>query len=240
MRALILNSGKGTRLGHLTEMRPKCMVDIGYGDTVLSRQLRLLNKFGVTHVVLTTGPFSDVLESYCYSLGLNMNFEFVFNPLYGSTNYIYSIYLARKHVDDDVLLCHGDLVFAESVLSDLLGSVESSVAVSYSEPLSPKDFKAVIEDGLVKRIGVEFFDQAVAAQPLYKLSRHDWMIWLESIKSFCETGQVSCYAEAALNEVTDRIVLRPVDFGDRLCHEIDTVEDLVFVRQRLQGSNWSV
>ena len=37
MKALILNSGLGSRMGVHTQDKPKCMADIGAGFTILSR-----------------------------------------------------------------------------------------------------------------------------------------------------------------------------------------------------------
>ena len=77
MKALILNSGKGTRMGSVTENRPKCMVKISKEDTILSRQLKLLNEAGIKEVIMTTGPFEDELISYCKSLELGQTYTFV-------------------------------------------------------------------------------------------------------------------------------------------------------------------
>ena len=115
MKALILNSGLGHRMGVLTSEHPKCMTEISGTETILSRQLKCLFDCGVTDVVMTTGYFDTVLVDYCHSLGLPMNFTFVNNPLYAETNYIYSIYCAREFLDDDIVLMHGDLVFENEV-----------------------------------------------------------------------------------------------------------------------------
>lgn len=233
MRALILNSGMGKRMGTLTSKHPKCMTEIADGETILSRQLNLLQQCGVTDIVITTGYFNDVLIDYCESLKLPLEYTFVNNPLYDKTNYIYSIYLAREELEDDIILMHGDLVFEMGVLQKILKHECSSMAVSTTIPLPPKDFKAVIRNGLIKKIGIEFFDNAVAAQPLYKLNKADWVVWLQSIVEFCESGQVSCYAENAFNEVSNNCNIYPVDFMNRLCNEIDTPEDFEIVKDRL-------
>ena len=44
MKALILNSGTGSRMGDLTRTHPKCMTEIGGGETILSRQLTLIRE----------------------------------------------------------------------------------------------------------------------------------------------------------------------------------------------------
>ena len=38
MKALIFNSGLGSRLGELTADRPKSMVELGSGETICKRQ----------------------------------------------------------------------------------------------------------------------------------------------------------------------------------------------------------
>ena len=65
MKALILNSGLGHRMGDITKTHPKCMTDISVEDTILSRQLKLIAAVGITDVVMTTGYFKDVLIDYC-------------------------------------------------------------------------------------------------------------------------------------------------------------------------------
>ena len=235
MKALILNSGLGHRMGVLTSEHPKCMTEISPSETILSRQLRLIADAGITDVVMTTGYFDSVLVNYCHSLRLPLHYTFVNNPLYRATNYIYSIYCAREHLrDDDILLMHGDLVFEASVLDDMLHFEQSCMKVSSTLPLPDKDFKAVIKDGLVKAVGIEFFDSAMEAQALYKLNRAEWKLWLDRICEFCENGNRKCYAEKALNEITDACHIHAFDVKERLCSEIDTPEDLAVVSSRLR------
>lgn len=234
MKALILNSGLGSRMGDLTSSHPKCMTSLSVHETILSRQLRMLSEVGITDVVITTGPFDHVVVNYCNSLNLPLNIRFVKNEVYDKTNYIYSIYLARDFLDDDLILMHGDLVFENSVLDQLLASQTSCMAGSTTLELPQKDFKAVVDNGIIQKIGIEFFNNAVAAQPLYLLKRADWKVWLESIVSFCERGDVKCYAENAFNEVSGQCSISLLDVKNLLCNEIDTPEDLAVVSQRLQ------
>ena len=226
MKALILNSGLGSRMGVLTSEHPKCMTEILGTETILSRQLRMLVDYGIHEVVMTTGLFDRILVDYCDSLQLPLEITFVKNPVYDKTNYIYSIYCARNELDDDLVLMHGDLVFENQVLERLLQSEHSAMAVSSTLPLPKKDFKAVIgEDGILE-IGIHCFDHALAAQPLYLLKREDWRVWLDEIIRFCENGEVGCYAENAFNEVSGRCRIMPLDVKDLLCAEIDDPSDL--------------
>lgn len=233
MKALILNSGMGSRMGGLTKSCPKCMTRLGSDETVVSRQLRQLLDAGIEDVVMTTGFSDRVLEEHCKSLSFPLRISFVKNPRFEETNYIYSIYCARELLQDDILLLHGDLVFEDAVLDQMLKSKGSRMAVSSAQRRSQKDFKAVVSEGKITKIGIEFEAGAVAAQPLYYWKRKDWQIWMREIERFCERGDVKCYAESAFNKISKECALYPFDVGGRLCHEIDTPEDLQAVLGRL-------
>ena len=238
MKALILNSGLGKRMGVLSSEHPKCMTEISHRNTILSRQLRQIADYGISEVVMTTGYFDQVLINYCNFLELPLKITFVNNPVYDKTNYIYSIYCAKDFLrDDDIILMHGDLVFENRVFEQVINSQDSCMTVSSTLPLPQKDFKAVITGGKIDKVGVEFFDNALAAQPLYKLNRSDWQVWLKAIEDFCEADNVKCYAEKAFNEVSDKCIIKPLDVKDMLCSEIDTPEDLAVITERLNIVN---
>lgn len=237
MKALILNSGLGHRMGDITKNHPKCMTEISQTDTILSRQLKLCASMGINEVIMTTGYFDKVLVDYCESLNLPLSITFVNNPVYDTTNYIYSIYCAKDFLDDEIVLMHGDLVFEGSVFDKIVKSDKSVMTVSSTLPIPEKDFKAVINNGRIEKVGVEFFENAAAAQPLYKLTKKDWKIWLDKIIEFCENDNRKCYAENAFNEVSNTCLIYPLDFKDALCAEIDTPEDLKMVSDMLNKAS---
>lgn len=234
MKALILNSGMGSRMGTLTSEHPKCMTEISSRETILSRQLRLIADVGIKEVVMTTGLFDGVLVNYCRNLDLPLEFTFVKNPVYKDTNYIYSIYCAREYLDDDIILMHGDLVFEPEVLDMVVESEASCMTVSSTLPLPEKDFKAVVRDGNVMKVGIEFFNEAMEAQALYKLLKDDWRVWLNKIIEFCENGNTKVYAENALNELNGAANIKAMDVQNLLCAEIDNQDDLAVVSAKLR------
>ncbi len=70
MKAMILAAGLGTRLGPLTDGRPKALVHIA-GRTLLEITLFRLRAFGVRELVINVHHFAD--EIFCY-LKANNNF----------------------------------------------------------------------------------------------------------------------------------------------------------------------
>ena len=234
MKALILNSGLGSRMGVLTSEQPKCMTEISSHETILSRQLKTLANAGINNVVLTTGYYDSALVRYCNNLDLPLHFTFVKNQIYDKTNYIYSIYCAREYLKDGIVLMHGDIVFENEVFDKLLASPTSCMTVSSTLSLPEKDFKAQLLDNKILKVGVDIFNDAVAAQPLYKINRSDWSIWLEKIIEFCEAGNTNVYAEEALNDLNGTANIHALDIQNLLCSEIDTPEDLAIVSAKLK------
>lgn len=242
MIALILNSGMGSRMGDSTKTQPKCMTRLTDHETILSRQLGLIKKAGISKVVLTTGKFDQMIRDYVFSVAPDLEYVFVVNSLYDKTNYIYSIYLARQYLDDDLLLVHGDLVFEDGIIQDMMVGERSCMAVCGTQILPEKDFKAVFrwplaergEDNPILKVGIDCFDNAYAAQPLYCLRREDWRVWLAEIECFCDEGQVNCYAENAFNEISDKCLIYAYETGEKVCGEVDTPEDLRKMRERLE------
>ena len=237
MRALILNSGLGSRMGDETKTHPKCMTKINDKDTIISRQLKVLKRNGIKDIIITTGPFEDKLIDYCKSLNLGLNIKFINNDIYKETNYIYSIYKAREELNDEIILMHGDLVFTNKVLKRVINSKRSVVTVSSTLPLPEKDFKAVIKNNKVDKIGIEFFDSALSCQPLYKFNKKNWNLWLNNIIKYIDNGICKCYAENALNELKNKS-LYPLDIKNELCGEIDNLDDLERMKRMLKEVNY--
>lgn len=234
MLAVILNSGMGTRLGVLTEDTPKCMTKIQGNQTILSRQIKLLENSGVSQFLITTGPFEDKLIAYIESLDSNSRFSYINNPDYATTNYIYSLYLAENELQRDIILLHGDLVFSQEVADAVVNFKDSCMAVSSTQPIPTEDFKAVL-NSKIKAIGVDFFDhpKAITAQPFYNLKKDSWLVWLQEIEAFVKYNNTTVYAENAFNKISHKINLLPLDIKESLCAEIDTLEDLQKIRNIL-------
>jgi len=234
MKVIILNAGIGKRLAPLTNKLPKCLVKISDDNTILDHQLKNIIKFGFRDFIIPTGPFEEQIKNYIKENYPSIKVQYINNPLYDKTNYIYSLYLAKEIIDDDVLYSHGDLIFSENLVKLLLDSNDSDcVLVNKDIPPPVKDFKATILNDRINKIGVNLFGENTAfLAPLYKLSKEFMIQWLTHIENFVKNNRVNCYAEDALNEILDILLLKPC-FYNEFCVEIDDHEDLEGVKNYL-------
>lgn len=249
MKAIILNSGLGNRMGDLTKDKPKCLVALSQGETILSRQVDFLERNNIKEIIITTGPFEEMIKDYLnnlYGHKDDIKLTYIRNDLYDSTNYIYSLYLAKEAVigspqkemaglnsknhngEEEILLMHGDLVFTDAGPLKLLNSpVKDAVLVDSSPQIPEKDFKCRIKDGIITEIGVDVFgDDCRFLFPMYRLKLATYSKWLHAMEDFVAAGKTGVYAENALNKILETTPLRPVYYKDDFCAEVDDVEDL--------------
>ena len=236
MKAIILNSGLGKRMGPLSRHNPKCLIEISQDETILSRQIRILSQNGINSIIMTTGPFENKIKKYIAQHFPSLNIDYVKNPKYATTNYIYSLFLiSHEIINEDIILMHGDMVFEDKILKLIISQNENCVLVNNNIPPPKKDFKGKIVNGTVKEIGVDLFgSNCHLLMPLYKLNRAGFLLWMDEIGRFINSGKTTVYAENAFNRISDELTIIPIYFNDELCMEIDIIEDLTLVRTLLK------
>lgn len=130
MQAIILAAGMGRRLGEYTENNTKCMLPVN-GVRLIDRMLTQLLTLDIRRVVLVIGYKGENLKSYVLEMYADkLNFEFVENPIYDKTNNIYSLDLAKRHLqEDDTLLIESDLIFEDGLLRMLVDNPSPNLAL---------------------------------------------------------------------------------------------------------------
>ena len=134
IKAIFLLAGSGTRLKPLTDNLPKCLLEIN-GVSILNRALDILvdtNK--IDEIILVVGFEKNKIKD---SIGDNyrgIKVTYVDNDDYDKTNNVYSLWLARQHLDTDFILLEGDVIFDPQIANKLLSGRISKAAVSKFDP----------------------------------------------------------------------------------------------------------
>jgi phosphoenolpyruvate phosphomutase len=227
MKAIILSAGIGSRLMPETQKIPKALLKLN-GKTILDIELENLASNGIQEIIIVTGHKHEMVKQHVTENYPDLNVAFVVNQEYETTNYIYSIWLTKELVDDDIVILHGDMVFEGKLLEKLFTSPSENAALVNNVITPPeKDFKAIVNDDVIKEIGVECFGQnAFFCAPIYRFSMFGFSRWLDEIDRFVVNGDVLRYAEDAFNNISDEVKLHAVYYSDEFCMEIDTPEDL--------------
>jgi L-glutamine-phosphate cytidylyltransferase len=169
-KAIILSAGQGSRLGHLTDDQPKCLIDFG-GRTLLDRQLDTLAANGVDEAIVVTGFRDDQIESALErrrTAGEGPEVRTVFNPFYKVADNTGSLYMAREHLSGDVLVWNGDTMVSKSLMARVVGNDRPGICVTIDrkDSYDADDMKVVAEDdGRLRAIGKRL-DEGVNAESI--------------------------------------------------------------------------
>ena len=240
MKAIILAAGMGTRLRPITNSLPKCLVPVN-SKPILEHQFEALLLAGIRDVVLVVGHLAELLvNKYGSSYG-GINIHYVENRRYDRTNNIFSLWLAREHLNSQVLLLEGDLVFEPELLKRLTQTAEPDVAIV--ERFQPQMDGTVIQtNGLwASRMvlkayqGADFdYSSALKTVNIYKLSQEvlqDQIV--PELDSYVAQERYDQYYEAVFADLISRNAMRlaVLSAAPNRWAEVDTWDDLQAAEQ---------
>ena len=154
MKAIILSAGQGSRLGHLVDNGPKCLVDFN-GRTLLDRQLDTLAENGVEEAVVVTGFRDDAVEAAIAARSGGPKVRTVFNPFYKVADNLGSLFVAKHELAGDCLVWNGDTLVSNALMALVLGNHRQGICVTIDRKpgYDADDMKVVEEGGRLKEIG---------------------------------------------------------------------------------------
>ena len=227
--ALLLAAGTGTRLEPLTLDAPKCLTEVG-GISILERLVNNLYAQNFERLVVVIGRFGDRIQEFLQQHTDDIRVDYVTNPDYGTTNNIYSLWLAREQIREPFLLVESDLVFGTSMLDDMLQP--DRIAISR---ILPWMNGTTVELGLERHVtafrsSCDRFDDALQYKTvnLYSLSLNSWSKIEERLNRYVLEGRLNEYYEAVFTEMVadGTLSFDAVFFDADHWYEIDTMADL--------------
>jgi len=160
MKAIILSAGQGSRLGHLVDDRPKCLIDFS-GRTLLDRQLDTLEANGVHEVVVVTGFHDELIEQAIATRSGGPRIRTVYNPFYKVADNTGSLYMAREELGGECLVWNGDTLVSRGLMAKVVANAQAGICVTIDrkdDGYDDDDMKVVEQGGRLKAIGKRISD----------------------------------------------------------------------------------
>ncbi len=118
--AIILAAGRGSRLKELSLENPKPMT-IVHNDTIVEHLIKALIASNIRKIIIVIGYMAEKLRKHINQKFIGQaDFIYVTNEIFDSTNNIYSLWLAKKHMTDGFYLFEADVYCDISVISQLV------------------------------------------------------------------------------------------------------------------------
>lgn len=112
---------------------PKSLLQLQNNMTVLGSQLQTIwNVYPGCEIIVVVGFEANKIRNLIWSLSHPV--RFIYNPLYDSTNVMYSIGLALQAViNNHIIILHGDLVFNNETITNLVGDQSKIVIENHNQ-----------------------------------------------------------------------------------------------------------
>lgn len=238
MQALMLAAGMGKRLGKFTGNNTKCMLEVA-GKKLVDRAIEAVAKAGIDKFIFVIGYKGDNLRDYILDKYKDSPMEFVFidNKDYATSNNIYSFYMAKEYLEqDDTIMMESDLIFDSSLIQKLVQSPERDMAVvaKYESWMDGTVVTCDGEDNITQFIEKVDMDLSLTEQyyktvNVYKFSpQFVTNIYFPFLEAYMKAYGLNSYYETALKVVShlSKATLKAFYMDDMPWYEIDDAQDL--------------
>jgi len=122
MRAVILAAGRGSRLRHLGEGRPKCLVELE-GKPLIERQIAALRRGGMEEIGVVRGYRSEMIDF--------PGLSYFANDRWAETNMVMSLAAAAPWLrSGPVIVSYGDIFYRNELVRGL-AAAPGQLVISY-------------------------------------------------------------------------------------------------------------
>jgi L-glutamine-phosphate cytidylyltransferase len=122
MRAVILAAGRGSRMGHLSDDRPKCLVELE-GKPLIERQIAALRRGGVDQIGVVRGYRAEMIDFPALS--------YFANERWAETNMVMSLAAAAPWLrSGTVIVSYADIFYRSGLVRGLAGA-PGQLVISY-------------------------------------------------------------------------------------------------------------
>jgi choline kinase len=233
MKAVFLAAGRGSRLGKITEEKPKSLLTICNGtQTLLSYNLNNLFEIGITDYIIITGFMHQELEDYVFSWAKDkdVNIQYVHNPFWSYCNVLGSFYCALNEIKDDFLYLHADTVVDKKVWINLLKKNSDFVITVDLKKCGDEEMKVLIDNSLLVDISKKISTKEASGEfvGIAKFTKNTLHFFKETaIKIFDEKG-LNFYMEETLRIgiKSNKIIVDWIDVSKYHTVEVDFLDDL--------------
>ncbi|MGN1108061.1 MAG: NTP transferase domain-containing protein [Oscillospiraceae bacterium] len=222
MKAILLATGRGTRISRMVEAVPKSTLPID-GVPLIRHTVELFTSTGIECVV---GVGYQKEKVYAALEGLNVSF--CVNPFFDVTNSIASLWFAKEHFNDDMIVMNADVYLSSDILKLVLDDPNDVVmAIDKSRVEVGDYFFATTDNGCITAYGKELplENRTCEYVGVCKMTKSFVPAFLDRMDSLILDNQHGLWWENVIYSFTNERNIYTVDVDGRFWSEIDYFDD---------------
>ena len=214
-KAIIMAAGKGSRLRPITDTIPKPLVDVN-GMRMIDTVIQALHQQGIYEIYVVVGYLKESFQTLKKDYP---GIKLIENPYYDTCNNISSLYVAREHLQNTIILDGDQIIYQPDILNPYFE--RSGYCCIYGQDIQD-EWVLTLEDDIV----VDCQTQG---------GKTGWQLYSVSFWNAEDGKTLKKYVEEELHPEAFKLGIREIVKGDLI--EVDRYEELVQLDRSYQGGN---
>lgn len=220
-----------TRLKPYTDNTPKCLLKINNIE-IIFYILHNLIKNNIKNIIFVTGFLNYQIEIFIKNNYSDLNYTFIYNKDYQTTNNAFSLLLTEKYINEDFILLDSDIIFSNEIIPLLFNQQDKGIRVAVKRhELSDEEIKVKINDrNKILSIGKEIKIEEAYGESIgieYFPFKFKKSLFATLHKRIITENRINEFYEASFQEMIENDSdFYCVDIKDLEAIEIDFIEDL--------------
>lgn len=233
MKALILAAGKGTRLKPLTNTKPKILLNFGKSN-ILVYLIDCLKENNINDIYVVIGYRSDQIKKK-----FKGKVNFIFNKKYETTNSIYSLFLAKKKLNNsNFFLINGDILISKKYFN--INEKDKKKSFTYGikrKKVKLGEMNLIIKNDNVKDISKNIdskISNTESAQISY-FCKKDSKLLFHKVDKLIRSNQKNLFPASAYGDIIRKSCLKVKYVSKNHWFEVDNLIDYEKLKSTLKN-----
>lgn len=242
MEVLICAAGQSKRMGDLTKKIPKPLLPLGK-KSILENLIEsiTINKKEVECITILIGYLGDRIKEKIGDEFNGVKINYIQNELYSQTNNMYSLYLAKDKINDDISFVSGDVFITKKLCNEFLFESEpNSILTDINTNLFDLEdpVKVSIKNSSITAIDKKLYLNQVngVAVGMYKLSRQVSREFFQIAEDLIKKGNLNYGYIEPIKILIEKYRFTPFYTNGGIWGDIDTKEEYEKIKMLINNN----
>ena len=229
MKVIVCAAGNSRRMGEATSNVPKSLLPVGE-TSLIENLIDQLSKSVIEEIIIVVGYLGHLIEKKVGKEHNGVPVRYVENTAYADTNNMYSILLARDHIDGPMAFISADVLLSSRICREFIQDGYEDMLLIDNDPKYFGDddpVKVRIIENVIRAIDKKLIEEVTigVACGLYKLSAETAEVYFDYSQKLIDQGEMQYGYIEPLKLMLHKHNFKPFLVKDKLWCDIDTPDE---------------